>query len=102
LGDPELRVAAVVEHSRENGILQALASTPHENNMMDLDFLPGNSVTRPGEAVYSSGEGEVFPKGLLIGKIVDTRSKDFGLSTEARVKLEASISSLEEVWVVRQ
>jgi rod shape-determining protein MreC len=102
LGDPELRVAAVAESSRENGILQALYSTPLENNMMDLDFLPGNSRTRPGEGVYTAGDGGVFPPGLPIGKVVDARSKDYGLSTEARVKLAAPMGSLEEVWVVIQ
>jgi rod shape-determining protein MreC len=102
LGDPELRVAAVAENSRENGILQALSSMPQENNMMDLDFLPGTSQTRPGETVFTSGDGGLFPKGLPIGRIVDARSKDYGLETEARVKLGAAIDSLEEVWVVIQ
>lgn len=102
LGDPELRVAAVVENSRESGIIQTTSSSPQENNMVDLDFLPGTSSVRPGEIVITSGDGGVFPKGITIGKIVDTRSKDYGLSTEARVKLSAKISSLEEVWVIIQ
>jgi rod shape-determining protein MreC len=102
LGDPELRVAAVVESSRESGIIQTASSSPQENGMIDLDYLPGNSQTRPGESVFTSGDGGVFPKGLLIGKVVDTRSKDYGLSTDSRVKLAARIGSLEEVWVILQ
>ncbi len=102
LGDPELKVAALVDVSREAGIVQTTSSSPQENNMVDLDFLPGNSDVRPGQDVKTSGDGGVFPKGIPIGKIVDVRSKDYGLSTEARVKLSARIGSLEEVWVIVQ
>jgi rod shape-determining protein MreC len=102
LGDPELKVAAVVDGTRETGIVQTTSSSPEENNMVDLGFLSGNSDVRPGLDVRTSGDGDVFPAGLTIGKIVDSRSKDYGLSKEARVKLSANIGSLEEVWVVIQ
>jgi rod shape-determining protein MreC len=102
LGDPELKVAAVIDGTRETGIIQTTSSSPEENNMVDLGFLQGNSDIRPGQDVRTSGDGGIFPAGLPIGKIVDSRSKDYGLSKEARVKLSASIGSLEEVWVVIQ
>ena len=68
--------------------------------MVDLSFLPGNSGARPGQTVQTSGDGGVFRGGIAIGKIVDVRTKDYGLSTEARVKLSADLSTLEEVWVM--
>jgi len=99
LGDPNLRVAAQVLPTAETGVIFPDATGPSENNMVQLGFLPGNSSVRPGQMVVTWGEGGVFPAGLPIGKIVDTRSKDFGVSTEARVQLLANLSSLEEVWV---
>ena len=101
LGDPELRVAAMVDGTRETGIIQTTSSSPQENNMVDLGFLQGNSAVQPGQDVRTSGDS-IFPKGLPIGKIVDSRSRDYGLSKEARVILSANISSIEEVWVVIQ
>jgi rod shape-determining protein MreC len=68
--------------------------------MIDLELLSGNSLVRPGQSVSTWGEGGVFPGGIPIGKIVDTHSKDYGLSMEARVKLSADLGALEEVWVV--
>ena len=62
LGDPELKVAAVVEGIRETGIIQVTTSSPGENNMVDLGYLQGKSQVRPGQAVYSSGDGGVFPQ----------------------------------------
>jgi rod shape-determining protein MreC len=100
LGDPELRVAAIVETNNETGIINPGSSTPQEQGMIDLDFLSGASLARPGQNVVTWGAGGVFPGGIPIGKIVDTRAKEFGLSMVARVKLAANLSALEEVWVM--
>jgi rod shape-determining protein MreC len=100
LGDPELRVSVIVETNSETGIISAGSSLPLEQGMIDLDFLSGASLARPGQNVVTWGVGGVFPGGIPVGKIVDTRPKEFGLSTEARVKLAANLSALEEVWVM--
>jgi rod shape-determining protein MreC len=99
LGSPDLRVAAVVEPSGETGIINASSSTPQEDGMVDLEYLPGNSKVRPGEDVVTSGEGGIFPAKIPIGKVFDVRTKDYGLVTEARVKLSADLGALQEVWV---
>jgi rod shape-determining protein MreC len=100
LGDPELRVAAIVETNNETGIINAGPSLPQDQGMIDLDLLSGNSPVRPGQNVVTWGAGGVFPGGIPIGKIVDTRPKEYGLSMEARVKLAANLSALEEVGVM--
>jgi rod shape-determining protein MreC len=102
LGDPNLRVAAEVggPTNGETGIIAANVSAPQEEGMVDLDLLSGASSVRPGQSVVTWGAGGVFPAGIPIGKIVDIRLKEFGLSTEARVKLAAHLSALEEVWVM--
>jgi len=104
LGDPNLRVAAKVAGpgpaNSETGIIAVNSSTPQEEGMIDLDLLSGASGVEPGQSVVTSGEGGVFPVGIPIGTIVDKRPKEYGLSTEARVKLAANLSGLEEVWVI--
>jgi rod shape-determining protein MreC len=100
LGDPELRVAAIVETNAETGIINPGSSLPLEQGMIDLDFLSGASLARPGQNVVTWGAGGVFPGGIPIGKIVETHQKEYGLSMQARVKLAANLSALEEVWVM--
>ncbi len=90
----------MVETNNETGIITAGPSLPQEQGMIDLDLLSGNSSVRPGQEVLTWGIGGVFPPGIPIGKIVDTRPKEYGLSMEARVKLAANLSALEEVWVM--
>ena len=106
LGDPNLRVGAVVSETREQGIIQAGASSSPLNNLVDLAsfvdlaYLPGNSSVRPDQRVYTSGDGGLFPRGILIGRVVDKRSVNSGLAAEARVQLAARLGELEEVWVL--
>lgn len=103
LGNPDLRVAAVVrgnERLQETGIICSSSSSPQENNMVDLDYLSGTSTVRPGQNVVTWGVGGVFPANIPIGTVVDLRPKEFGLATEARVKLWANMGALEEVWVM--
>lgn len=101
LGDPNLRVGALVQDKdvRENGIVMS-SSGPLDDNMVDLQYFSRNTAIKPGQNVLTSGDGGVFPKGILIGQIVDIRNNNVGLSTEARVKVAANLNSIEEVWVM--
>jgi len=99
LGDPNCRVAAVVENERrDTGIL--MNASPLDADLVELNFLARNADVKPGQAVSTSGLGEVFPKGIPVGTVVDARPVEFGLYTQVRVKLAANLGGLEEVWVL--
>lgn len=101
LGDPNVRVSAIVgTTNRETGIIMTSSTSPQQNNMVDLAYLPGSSVVSPGQTVTTSGDGGVFPSGVPIGRIVDKQSRDNGLTTEARVQLFANLAALEEIWII--
>jgi rod shape-determining protein MreC len=99
LGDPGLKVAARVENeTRDTGIIGA--SGPLDSDLVEMGYLSRNANLKPGQNVVTSGNGGIFPRGIPVGKIVDAHSVDFGLRTEARVKLAADLNALEEVWVL--
>jgi rod shape-determining protein MreC len=99
LGDPNCHVSALVENpAHDIGIITA--SGPIDSSLADLTYLSGNADLKPGQNVVTSGEGGIFPRGIPIGQIVDSRPVEFGLYTEARVKLAANLGALEQVWVL--
>lgn len=99
LGDPNCRVAARVENdTRDTGVIGP--SGPIESDYVELGFLSRNADLKPGQNVRTSGIGGIFPKDILIGKVVETHSVEYGLNTVAQVKLAANLSALEEVWVM--
>jgi rod shape-determining protein MreC len=99
ISDPSCKVSAIVENpSHDMGIITP--GGPLDNSFVELSYLSGNATLRAGQNVITSGLGGVVPKGIPIGQIVDARPVEFGLYTEARVKLLVNLGSLEQVWVL--
>ena len=99
IGDPNCRVSArVLNPAHDMGIISP--GGPLENSLVDLVYLSGNANLKPGQEVVTSGEGGIFPYGIPIGQIVDSSQVEYGLYTEARVKLSANPGALEQVWVL--
>jgi rod shape-determining protein MreC len=99
IGDVNCKIAAQVVETHETGVIGA--TDPWDNSLVALGFLSNKSAKLiPGQTVMTSGLGGIFPAGIPIGKIADSRQIEFGLTTEARVKLSANLSSLDEVWVL--
>lgn len=102
VGDPNCRVAALVLEGREirdTGVITGGASVV-DPSLVTLNYLARSSGLKPGQLVVTSGLGGVFPKGIPIGHLLDFQSIEYGLYTEARVKLTVNPNQLEEVWVM--
>ncbi len=99
IGDRNCRVSAIVENSTHDvGVLSA--SGPLDPSLVQLSYLASGANLKAGQNVLTSGLGGVFPKGIPIGKIYDTQTVEYGLATEARVKLNANLGALEQVLVL--
>jgi len=99
LGDPNCKVPALVQNdARDNGIIGA--SGPLDSTFVDMEYLSANANLKPGQNVVTSGYSAIYPKDLRIGKIVDVRPVEYGLSMAARVRLGANLNALDEVWVM--
>lgn len=60
-----------------------------------IDFLESPEEVRPGDRVVSSGDGGVFPAGLLVGQVAQ------GTDRRLRVRLSADYQRLEFLRVLR-
>lgn len=60
-----------------------------------ISFLENADLVRPGDRVVTSGDGAVFPPGLLIGQVTEDRSR------RLRVRLSADYERLEFLRVLR-
>jgi len=99
IGDRACRVSAIIENSTHDmGIVSA--SGPLDHSLVELGYLASSANLKPGQSVLTSGLGGVFPKGIPIGRIVSAQSIEYGLATEATVKLNANLGALEQVWVL--
>jgi rod shape-determining protein MreC len=99
IGDPNCRVSALVENpTHDMGVL--MAGGPVDTSLVQLNYLASSANLKAGQEVKTSGLGDIFPKGIPIGKIVDAQPIEYGLATAANVKLNANLGALEQVWVL--
>jgi rod shape-determining protein MreC len=79
LNDPNSRVPVVTSSSRERGIL-----AKQGDNML-LIYLPEEHSIQEGELLYTSGDGKIYPYGLLVGKV--NKVTDDGVFVELSINL---------------
>ncbi|PSL22169.1 rod shape-determining protein MreC [Shimia abyssi] len=90
LTDSSSRVPALIQPSGQTALIVGDNSVaPH------VDFLENADLVRPGDRVVTSGDGDVFPGGLLIGQV----ATDPG--GRLRVRLSADYERLEFLRVLR-
>ncbi len=90
LTDSASRVPVTIQPSGQNAMLSG------DNSALPvLDFIEEIEEVRPGDRVVSSGDGGVFPAGLLVGSVVLARDG------RLRLRLSADYERLEFLRVLR-
>ena len=90
LTDPSSRIPVTIQPSGERALL-----TGDNTPLPFLDFIETPDNVRPGDRVVTSGDGGVFPPGLLAGQVV--QSSDGRL----RLRMAADYGRLEFLRVLR-
>ena len=96
--DENCKVAAGIEGSREQGIVNGERVTGSVTPQLELNFLSKQADLKPGQKVSTSGMGGVFPGGLIIGTVKNFRVRE--LDGQARLAPAVEMSHLEDVFVV--
>ncbi len=96
LEDPNLGIAAKLIKGSETGIIHAAP-----NGRMRLQGVPLSAEAALGDSVVTSGEGGVFPPGLMIGSCVKVSPSPEGWLLYVDVKPSVDKRRLEEVFVIR-
>ena len=90
LTDTSSRIAVSIESNGQRAMIVG-----DNTSRPPLEFLEAPETVRPGDRVVTSGDGGVFPSGLLVGQVTQTQSG------RLRVRLAADIQKLEFLRVLR-
>lgn len=66
-----------------------------------MDYIPLEVDVEVGDVIETSGLGGVFPKGILIGEVIEVRKTNSELDRYAIIKPAADFKRLEEVYVLK-
>jgi len=99
--DGQSSVSAIIERTRDNGMVKGNNSLTFEDGLCQMINLPLDSDVVVGDRVITSGLGEIFPKGIYIGEVIEVVDEKRDNYKTAIIKPGADFKRLEEVLVIR-
>lgn len=96
--DSTLEISATIATSGYNGMVSGGYISGNET-LLRMDYLPSSSIIRNKDQVVTSGS-TVYPRGLILGYVVDAGFQETGVAKFALLQAAAEISSLEQVFIL--
>ncbi|TLS53529.1 rod shape-determining protein MreC [Paenibacillus antri] len=95
-----VRGFAATVQGRESESFGIVENYNAEEGTLLMTKIDQNDELKEGDVIVTSGLGELFPEGIVIGTVIDRKVGDFGLTHTATIEPAAQFSHLREVFVV--
>lgn len=93
--DPASSVNVRLQNAEEEGSLVGSVTGD-----VTLQLIPQDAVVQTGDLVLTSGLGGGYPSDLIVGQVVNVRSRDFDLFQQATVQPVVDFNRLQLVLVI--
>ena len=97
--DPTSEIGAMVYGSGYMGVAQGDFELMGKGQLR-MSYLSTDAVIRNGDRVLTTGSGDYYPQGLVIGEITDVALDQAGVDKYAVIEPAAEIDTLEQVFVI--
>ena len=98
--DSTLEISSTISDSGYNGMVSGGYIKGNEK-LLRMNYLPSAAIIRNNQQVVTSGS-TVYPRGLIVGSIVDAGFETTGVAKFALLESAADIDSLEQVFIITQ
>lgn len=96
--DSTLEISGTISTSGYNGMVSGGYINGTET-LLKMNYLPSSAIIRNHDQVVTSGS-TVYPRGLIMGYVVDAGFEETGVAKFALLDPAAEISSLEQVFII--
>jgi len=93
--DPSSLVNALIQTTRATGLVRGQIGGD-----LLMDMIPQKDTVNKGDIVLTSGMGSNFPKGLVIGQVVEVHQRDIEMFQRAIVRPTVDFDHLEDVLII--
>ena len=98
--DSTLEISGTIASSGYNGMVRGGYIDGHQT-LLQMNYLPSAAIIRNKEQVVTSGS-TVYPRGLIMGNVVDAGFEETGIAKYALLDPAAEISSLEQIFIITE
>lgn len=99
--DPTTKIGAIVSETQEIAVAEGDAEYIKENKLR-LSYLDNDTEAKKRHVVETSGYGDIYPKGLVIGYIEEIKPETHGLSSYAVINPAVEFTKLKKVYVIKE
>ena len=93
--DQNNRIDALVMETRTNGIVEGQSGFK-----CILKYVSRTEKLEIGQEIITAGLGEIYPKGIKVGKISKIDKENFGITQKVEIEPSVDFHKLEEVVVL--
>lgn len=97
--DPSSQIGITLTRTGEAAVLRGDAALAPEG-WCKASYLKNDVTLLVGDSVETSGIGGLFPQGLMVGRVRETKSESTGLSQYAVIEPAVDIQSLSHVLII--
>lgn len=98
--DPNSNGIAVTAQGKENEVFGVIETYDLSSGTFQMSRIENPDPLAVGDLIVSSGIGGIFPRGMIIGEVLDVQVGEYGLTYTATVKPAASFTDWKELFVV--
>ena len=99
--DTDTEMGGIVSRTYSAGILEGNFALMGEGKLK-LSYLPDGAQLVSGDEVLTSGKGDVYPSGLVVGHVEGVFTDPSGMTRYAVVIPDVDFGSLIEVFVIKE
>ena len=98
--DTSMEMGGIITRTNSAGVLEGDFSLMQEGKLK-LNYLPDSAQLVSGDEVLTSGRGEVYPAGLVVGQVEGVFTDPSGMTRYAVVVPDVDLDQLVEVFVIK-
>lgn len=96
---PDMKLGVMFQENRFPGLCMGYAPN---STLVLMDYISKSATIKFGDIIITSGQGGVFPQGLLVGKLIKTLVTDTSAYQKALVRPIIDFNEVEIVYVIRK
>ena len=96
----DIEMGGIVTRTYSAGVLEGDFSLMSQGRLK-LNYLPEGTQLVSGDEVLTSGKGDVYPSGLVVGRVEGVFTDPSGMTRYAVVIPDVDLSSLIEVFIIK-
>ena len=94
-----MNLGVMFQKSRYPGLLSSYNYNP---DLCVMDYIKKTAAITTGDIIITSGQGGIFPQGLLVGIVLKSFPNESGTFQRAIIKPVINYAQIEEIFVIKK